>query len=75
MPGCCVAITENMPPICENWDAGERRNFLASVVSGSLVGVWPCWGGEEELLSWRLIVALGHIYHPFTVKRALWKEI
>ena len=38
MPGCCVTITENMPPICENWDAGERRNFLAAVVSGSLVG-------------------------------------
>lgn len=43
MPGCCVAITENMPPICENWDAGERRNFLASVVSGSLFALgWWC---------------------------------
>lgn len=43
MPGCCVAIAENMPPICENWDAGERRNFLASVVSGSLFALgWWC---------------------------------
>ncbi|XP_064107750.1 transmembrane protein 50A [Macrobrachium rosenbergii] len=42
MPGCCVHIPENMPALCENWDPSERRNFIASVVSGCLffLGWW-----------------------------------
>lgn len=43
MPGCCVPITENMAALCENWEPGERRNFIASVVSGTLFALgWWC---------------------------------
>ncbi|ROT74356.1 putative transmembrane protein 50B [Penaeus vannamei] len=42
MPAC-IPMPDNMPALCENWDAGERRNFIASVVSGTLFAVgWWC---------------------------------
>lgn len=40
MPGCCTALRENLGTFCENWgEAGERRNFLASVIAGALVSI------------------------------------
>lgn len=43
MPACCtIPMPESLSSICENWDSGERRNFIASVVSGTLfaLGWW-----------------------------------
>ena len=40
MPVCiCIpeSVRENLPTLCENWDPNERRNFLASSLSGVLV--------------------------------------
>ncbi|KAK4304429.1 hypothetical protein Pmani_023620 [Petrolisthes manimaculis] len=44
MPGCCIALRENVGSFCENWgEAGERRNFLASIAAGALFSVgWWC---------------------------------
>ncbi|KAK8721891.1 hypothetical protein OTU49_012624 [Cherax quadricarinatus] len=62
MPQCCVTITENMPAICENWDAGERRNFMAAVTSGAMFALgW--WFVIDAAARYPSTTDFNHAYH------------
>lgn len=40
MPQCCSNIAEKMSAFLDNWEANEKRNLFASVLSGLFVSIY-----------------------------------
>lgn len=40
MPQCCTNIAEKISAFLDNWEANEKRNLFASVLSGLFVSIY-----------------------------------
>uniref|UniRef100_A0A2P2HZ73 Transmembrane protein 50A-like n=2 Tax=Hirondellea gigas TaxID=1518452 RepID=A0A2P2HZ73_9CRUS len=62
MPECCSNIAERLPPVFENWEPAERRNFFASVFAGLMFSAgW--WFIIDAAAMYPSNEVLSHSYH------------